>query len=79
MQLRYVGLLASVLLVGLACEMEWGKGGFVDRAMAKDVRELVPEDCEAGEVWGRSVRAPKDCQVNDPRDACQKKCRPPGK
>ncbi len=78
MHIRQVTLLVLMLMLGLACEMEWGKGGFIDRSMAKDVRESVAEQCETGKTLRRSVRAPGDCLADDARDECRIACFAPG-
>jgi hypothetical protein len=71
--------LAWVLMAGAACEMEWGKGGFIDRSMRKDIRENAGRDCAGGKTWKMSERAPRDClEENDPRPECAMGCFGPG-
>lgn len=76
-------LLASVMLTlmaGVACEAEHGKGGFVDRAMAKDLRKRAPHHCGKGRSWRASKDAPSYCrdeEEDDSRPECEAACRGP--
>jgi hypothetical protein len=75
MRMRTRVLVALAMMAGGACEAEHGKGGFIDRAMAKDLRENAPRACEQGKAWRRSSRAPADCKrVDDPRMECKLDC-----
>jgi hypothetical protein len=53
MNLRGMLALTSLLLIGTGCPHDWMKGGTNDRAVSKDMRELVDDDveCPEGMVW----------------------------
>jgi hypothetical protein len=74
MRMREVGLVAAVVMLGVACEMERGRGGFIDRAQGKDLRSMKPDRCPPGQIWGLTEYAPKDCRDDDTRDECKKSC-----
>lgn len=66
------------MMLGSACGAEWGRDGFIDRAVAKDIRENARHRCAGGKEWRRSLRAPDDCGNNDRREACRERCLSPG-
>jgi hypothetical protein len=68
---------ASTLLLGLcaACPRTWGRGGTMDRAMAKDIRENLQRNkpaCLLTEAeWADRCEDPDDWEFFD----CPKECR----
>lgn len=73
MRLRFAFIPASLLIISTGCPDTWGKGGKMDRAMAKDIQQatgqkdcLLDEDeleyrCESKELW--TIRGcPPECQ-----------------
>lgn len=46
MNLRAMLVLGSLLLVGTGCPHDWMKGGTNDRAMSKDMRQMVEDGDE---------------------------------
>jgi hypothetical protein len=49
MNLRGLLMLGGLLLVGTGCPHDWMKGGTNDRAMRKDMKDLVPEQSQEEE------------------------------
>lgn len=63
------------LIAGIACEAEHGKGGFIDRAVAKDLREMVPHPCPKGMEWKPDPSGPPDCVGDgEPYPECKLGC-----
>lgn len=53
-------MLLGVLLLETGCPEEWGKGGVIDRAVAKDTRAKLPEmTCPEGKT-GRWICPPDE-------------------
>lgn len=70
-----VALLGLAMLAGMACEAEHGKGGFIDRAVAKDLREMAPHPCPKGMDWGLDPMGPPDCvEEGNPYPECKAGC-----
>lgn len=79
MRKRLLACVMLTLMAGVACEAEHGKGGFIDRAVAKDLRENGPHNCKNGETWRPPQGAPSDCEGDeDLRPECRVRCRGPG-
>ncbi|KFE70015.1 hypothetical protein DB31_5057 [Hyalangium minutum] len=70
MNLRAKLVLGGLLVVGTGCPHDWMKGGTNDRAMAKDMREMLEDDEECPE--GKTLRA--DCVNTLPDGSCRVTC-----
>jgi len=71
-------LLTFLWLSSSGCEMEHGKGGFIDRATAEDLEEQA-ETCADGERWRTHDPSIDKCADRDPRPGCRPGCYPPAK
>ncbi len=45
---RHLWLAVAMLLVGVGCPEEFGIGGRLDQAMAKDTKEMLEKPCPPG-------------------------------
>jgi hypothetical protein len=70
-----IAVLALLCLFSSGCEVEHGKGGFIDRAMAEDLRQQGSvETCTDGKRWLPHKPSARKCATNDPRPACTPGC-----
>ena len=61
-------MLAVLLGLGTGCPEEWRKGGVMDRAAAKDIKENLAHPCadDAPRVWR--------CAEDEPEESCGWRC-----
>lgn len=68
-------LLTLLWFLASGCEAEHGKGGFIDRALAEDIRQQDSvETCTDGKRWDTHDPNIRDCAAHDPRLGCKPGC-----
>jgi hypothetical protein len=71
MSLRALLAFGSLLLIGTGCPHDWVKDGTNDRAMAKDLRDMLDDEEECPE--GMTVT--EDCSKKRADGTCLVTCR----
>jgi hypothetical protein len=73
MNLRALLGLGAMLLLGTGCPHDWMKGGTNDRAMARDMREMVDDDDDEF-ICPEGKTAKVDCENPLPDGSCRVTC-----
>ena len=70
-----LALLALFWFSSSGCEAEHGKGGFIDRSIAEDLRQQDSiETCTDGKRWSPHKPSIRDCATHAPRPVCKPGC-----
>ncbi len=65
-----MAILLAVVVVGTGCPEEWGKGGFIDRAVRKDIKAGL----EHQKICANGLPAEWLCKGDGPAKKCGWEC-----